>query len=394
LAPNGGCICIPPGTYLVSHSLLVNTPMEIKGAGRSSIIKANSDGFHIFALRSAATGSRLTCFQIQGAATSEKNTQVAILTEESQGVPTDVTIDNMLISGPDPRTGCNDGIQLDRGANDWTTITHNKFERLIGTSSGHGYGVLVAASLRNIIVQKPLWGTVGQGRHAVYLSTGASYNLVANNIVRDFNFESFPVWYKIGQELCQFNQISGNTVTNSNRGIVNTGQFIHDTAAIGVYGGAAHNSVNGNVIVGYLGYDIIVSDAGSGGLCVGNQVTGNSISNVGLAGIIVRGAKNTDIRSNVVFNASQDVTTFPAATFPGIIVSSSGTFGTEVCDGTNIAGNTSSGPSQRCAFGINVTMPVPTNLAVFGNKFLAGAIPGEPVDLGQVPCWFEDNVLG
>jgi hypothetical protein len=392
LTPGGGCICIPPGVYLISRPLLVNAPIEMRGAGRASILRAVRDNFHVIRLKSAATGARLTGFQIQGASTSDKSAQVAILTEESEGVPTNVTIDHMLISGPDSHTGCNDGIQLDRGANEWN-ICDNTFERLIGTSSGHGYGVLVAAANRNIISRNRFIGSVGQGRHAVYQSSGASYNLVVNNIVGDFNFEAFPIFSTKDQAACEFNQVSGNTITNSNQGIVNIGQFTHDTAAIGVYGRASHNCITGNTIVGYLGVGIIVSDAGSGGVCDGNQVTGNAVFEVGLAGIMISGARNTDVRSNVVFNASQDSVTFPPGTFPGIIVTSAGTFGTQVCDGTNVAGNTSSGPSQRCAFGINTTIPVPTNLVIFGNRFQAGKTPGVAVELNNISCVFEDNVL-
>jgi hypothetical protein len=253
--------------------------------------------------------------------------------------------------------------------------------------------VLVAAADRNIISRNHFIGAVGQGRHAVYLSSGSSYNVVADNIVRDFNFEAFPTWSTKEQVACQFNRISGNTIINSNTGVQNTGQFTHDTAAIGVFGSASHNCIAGNTIVGFLGPGILVSDAGSGGLCTGNQVTGNAVHEVGLAGIVISGAKNTDVRGNVVFNASQDSVTYPAATFPGIIVTSAGTYGTEVCDGTNIAGNTSSGPSQRCALGINTTLPVPTNLVIFGNKFQAGATPGVAVELNNVSCVFEDNIL-
>src|SRR5439155_23585841 len=135
---------------------------------------------------------------------------------------------------------------------------------------------------------------------AVYQSTAASYNVVANNILRNFNFEAFPIWSTKDEAACEFNQISRNTIVNSNEGIVNVGQYTHDTAAIGVYGWASHNSITGNTIVGFLGVGIIVSDAGSGGLCEGNQVTGNAVFEVGLAGIMISGAQSTDVRSNVV----------------------------------------------------------------------------------------------
>jgi hypothetical protein len=146
-------------------------------------------------------------------------------------------------------------------------------------------------------------------------------------------------------------------------------------------------------MVNLHGHGIIVTDAGSEGQCLGNQVTENSIYSVALAGINVSGAKNTDVKSNVIFNASQDGTTFPPATFPGILVTSAGTYGTEVCDGTSITGNTSFGPSQRCALQINTTVPVPTNLAIFGNRLLAGATPGVAVELNSIRCIFVDNVV-
>lgn len=392
LAPAGGCICMPPGTYIVTSPLVIDAPVQIRGAGPSSILRAASGHFDLIKLRSAATGARLSDFQIQGAATSENDRQVAILTEESAGVPTRVTIDHLMISGPNPRTGCNVGIQLDRGAHDWD-ISHNTFSRLIGTSSGHGYGILVAAADRNIISQNHFEGTIHQGRHAVYLSSGSSYNMVVNNIARDLNYEAIAIYSTKDQPACQFNQISGNTIRNFNRGVLNTGQFTHDIAAIGVYGRATQNCVTGNTVVGFLGSGILVSDAGSGGLCIGNQVAGNAVFEVGLVGIMISGAKNTDVRGNLVFNASRDASTYPPATFPGILVSSAGTYGTEVCVGTNIAGNTSSGPGQRCALRLDTTLPLPTSLAIFGNKLLAGATPGVAVELNNINCVFVDNVL-
>jgi Pectate lyase superfamily protein len=386
LTPAGGCICIPPGTYLVRQRLLVNAPIEIRGAGPSSIIKAATGGFNVFELRSGATGARLTGFQIQGAATSENTVQFAIITIERSGVPTNVVIDHILVSGPDSQTGCNNGIQIDRGANDWT-VSQNTFERLIGTGGdpGHGYGVLVAAGLRNIITQNHFAGALGQGRHAVYLSDGASYNVVADNFVGEFNWDAFPIFSYNGEASCDFNRISDNIIKNANGAAVN-----FDSAAISITGVTSHNCVSGNTITGFLGCGIIVDGYGTDGLCFSNQVTDNSISGVGLRGICVTSAKNTDIKSNVIFNASQAC----PGTHPGILITSAGSWGNTVCDGTSITGNTSYGPSQRCALEINPTEPVPTNLAIFGNRLLVGiSPPSVAVELNSVPCIFVDNVL-
>src|SRR5262249_1631164 len=124
LVPKGGCICFPPGTYRVSESLVVRAPTHVQGTGSSSTVKAASANFHVFTLRQRSSGSRFTSLQIQGAAKSEATSQYAIYTSETQGVPTGVEVDHMLISGPDQQTGCNNGILLDRGAHEWT-ITNN-----------------------------------------------------------------------------------------------------------------------------------------------------------------------------------------------------------------------------------------------------------------------------
>jgi hypothetical protein len=387
VTPGGGCICIPPGAYLISQPLTVEAPIDICGAGRSSIVKAKDDSFHLFILNKDATGSHLTGLQMQGAATSDATRQFAIFTDEAS-IPTNITIDHLLISGPNDTTGCNSGIKLDTGANDWT-ISHNHFERLIGTTDGHGYGVLLGTSLRNIITHNHFTGGTGQCRHAVYLSAGTSYNIVAHNLVKDFHEEAFPINTYKNQPASQYNQIVNNT-------IINGGQFTTDSAAISITGVSSYNRVEGNTIVGYKGHGIIITDGGTKGLCIGNQVIGNSIYKVGWVGILIMGAKHTDVHSNVVFNSSQYNNNRPPklepGTWYGIDIRSVGSFGKEVCEGTNIVGNTSSGPSQRAAFDINPSDPVPTNTVVFGNKFLAGANPGTAYALNHVECLFDDNV--
>lgn len=240
--------------------------------------------------------------------------------------------------------------------------------------------MLSGAALRNIITHNHFNGTAGQGRHAVYLAAGASYNIVAENIVKDLNEAAFPISTYAYQPASKYNHIVNNT-------IINGGRLTHDGAAIGIYGKSSYNRVVNNIILGYQGNGIIITDSGHGGLCIGNEVVGNSVYFVARAGIMIMGAKDTDVRSNKVFNASQE----SPGTHAGIDVRSTGTFGSEVCDGTRVTGNTSWGPSQRFAFGINPSLPVPTNTVIVGNVFHSGIIAGQAYELNHIDCLFIDN---
>jgi parallel beta-helix repeat protein len=131
------------------------------------------------------------------------------------------------------------------------------------------------------------------------------------------------------------------------------------------------------MIVDHLCHGIIVTGGGLVGLCKGNEVVGNSVYNAAWAGILIKAANNTEVRNNVVFNASQYDTGTPPAknpgTYSGIDVRSDGN-SQVVCDGTNLFGNTSRGSSQRVAFRIDPTSPIPTNTVAVGNLFLAGVL--------------------
>jgi polygalacturonase len=95
-----GCVWIPSGTYVVCSTLTVDSRVVISGAGRGAIIRAKAPDFHIIQLNSRASGSRLTGFQIQGAAKADQmigdKDLFAIFTDQASP-PTNVTIDHLLI---------------------------------------------------------------------------------------------------------------------------------------------------------------------------------------------------------------------------------------------------------------------------------------------------------
>lgn len=380
------CIYFPPGTYLISATLTVDHPIHICGAGWSAIIRATQANFHLFHLLGGASASHFSNFQIQGAATSETTSQFAIFTEAAS-IPTHITLDHLLISGANATTGCNNGIKLDTNADDWV-IHHNRFERLIGATDGHGYGVLVGAALRNQIAWNHFAGSTGQGRHAVYLSGGASYNVITHNSVDNFAEEALTISTYKGQPASQYNQIIGNTIHQG-------GQLTTDSGAIGVYGVSSYNRIANNTVVGYRGEGIIITDAGQDGRCMGNEVTGNTIRNVARVGILIKGAKDTIVESNKVFHASQS----DHGAYAGILVLSVSKSETnpsyqyeQLCENTQILDNLSLGLSQRCGFVINPSPPTPDQTVVIGNTLLVGAkSPGVAYQLNNIACTFLNN---
>lgn len=98
-------------------------------------------------------------------------------------------------------------------------------------------------------------------------------------------------------------------------------------------------------------------------------------------GIILMGTKNCTASDNHVHNASDG----NSGSYAAIQVTSSGTFGTEVNDGSMVVANTVTGSNHRSAFQINATSPIATNLYVANNVFRAGATTNRAVELNGSP---------
>jgi hypothetical protein len=205
---------------------------------------------------------------------------------------------------------------------------------------------------------------------------------VSNNVVMDFHEAAFPInTPHADQQPSQYNQIVNNTM-------INGGRRTPDAAAIEIDGKSAFNRIAGNIILDHDGHGIIVSDAGLGGSCIGYELVGNSIYRAAQLGIVVIGAKDTELRSNKVFEASRS----SPGTYAGIGLYSNGTFGTQLCYGTKIIGNSSQGGSQRCGFVIDSTAPLPDKTVVMGNVFGVGTTPpGQAYELNNAQVQFIDD---
>jgi len=319
----GASAYVPEGVYLMRSSVHIAGGAGLVGEGFGSILRAATDDFHLIVMHNTSY-SRITNLQMQGAAANEPGTGYHAIVAEAPYIATKCMVDHVLFSGPDATHGFNNAIKISTDCDDWQ-VSDCIFERLIGTHSGYGYGVLVGPCSGGIFSNSRFIGAVGQGRHAVYLSAGASQHLVCDNIVTDFAEAAFPINTYAWQGASAHNRIVGNTV-------IDGGSLTADAAAIGIYGKSQYNVIEGNLIVGQHASGIIVSDFGSGGLCIGNVVRGNTIIDVDRLGIAVMGTL------------------------------------------------------QHSAFVINNALPVPTNTVIVGNVFLAGFGAGQAYELNGIEC--------
>jgi parallel beta-helix repeat protein len=246
----------------------------------------------------------------------------------------------------------NSGVKLDTGASHWQ-VCNNYFSDLVGVTSGRGYGILVGAANYNLFHGNTFLGTPTSGRHAVYLSAGASYNIVSDNIADSFPSSAFPIYSKPNQPPCVHNKIQGNLAVN------NGNRTTNDAAGIELTGVCQNNTILGNTIVNQGAHGIILSDANQGGGNQDNIIDGNTIDNAGWHGIYVKGPSISRIiiRNNVVRNSSQ----INPGVYRGIVL--------QTCEDVTLIGNISFGASQRDNFFLNQTMPLPVNTRMIANSW-------------------------
>jgi parallel beta-helix repeat protein len=356
-------VFLPPGPgCLTSATLhLDRSGVRLTGAGPASVLRAAAATYDVLELGGGARGVELADFRVLGAATGDTTRQFAVFTR-APGVPAEVRIHGLAIAGEASR-GVNSGIKIDTGGRDWL-IQGCSFEHLLGVTDGTGYGVLMGQATGNIVSGNSFLGSRGQGRHAVYISAGATANLLASNEVDNFAEAAFPVNTYEWQPPSQFNHIAGNVIRNTPTSST-TG-----SAAIELYGRTSHNSVVGNLIVSPSVHGIILEDGGRGGTNEGNSVRDNKVYQAGQAGIFLEGAKDADISGNTVFNASQS----SPGTYSGIRVESFRFTMPSVADGNRIVGNVVSGSAQRFAIHIDDSNPASANTVILGNAAGAGVL--------------------
>ena len=372
------CFPRPPVAYGVNGAItLATSNQRFRGFGNGSLIKCLGSGFNLFAPSQDVDGIEMAHLHFQGAATSDATQQYVVFSTSSFQI-TNSKFLHLTISGPSAGVGFNNGILFDTNSND-NIVAHCFFERLMGTTAGHGYGVQLGSAHRNRILFNRFLGVAGAGRHGVYVGSGSSRNTVAFNQIRDFNSSFIVIYATAAQDTCLANLVTHNSLEGGST-------VAPEAAAVELAGDAVQNVIADNLIDGFTPHGILVSDSGQGGLCRDNVVQNNRIRNVGVTGILILGAKDTLVQSNEVSDGSQDT----PDTANGITVTSSGSFGTEVADGTAVLNNRVHGSSHRFACSLNSTSPVPTNTVLRGNDLRTGT--SGVLEIAGVPVGGDDVV--
>lgn len=374
---------LPAGTYKLSASLTLSTANAIlRGTGKASILKATTGAFNVIVVGTAASGVIVEDLQVWGGATTNATTQYGVFSGPTTHA-NDCTIRRVTFSGPVGGTAVNNGVGWNADGNAGglrLQVVDCEILYPIGVISGTGYGVLCVTCWNATIARNTFIGGVGQGRHAVYLSVGSSFAIVANNNVYGFKETHIQIYALAAQPVITGCIVVGNICATG--GTVGTAE----SACVSVSGNVVDTLVVGNTLQTFGNSGILVSDAGEGGLCQRNVIADNTVLNMSLIGILIAGAKNTTVSGNTVSRSSQAA----AGVSAGIRVTSAGTFGTQVCDGTTVIGNTSWGANQSAGFDLNPSVPLPTNTVVLGNMFGTGGTASWT--LNSVPCVFVSNV--
>lgn len=348
----GKSVFFPAGTYLTGLQTVSTVGQTIFGEGQNSVILASTPTTNLFNV----TASYVTFqdLRMNGAATSAANTTFAIFTSTSTPAGF-LTVQRVLFSGNSSSTGFNNAIKFDNNC-DGGTVVDCTFERLRGIASGYGYGVLCAGN-KSTIAFNWFEATTNRGRHAVYITSGASDCVVTGNFATGFRFEAITQFATATP--CYRNIYTNNTVTSS----ATVGSF--PIGSMGIYGKSANAIIANNIVAGSGACGIVLDGTGSGGDLQNTIISGNHISASALIGLEVMGATAGEIIGNKIYESSTSV----AGTYSNIRLVSDGTTGTS---GFLVSGNHSAGPTySRSAFQLNSTAPAPTNLTITGNKFEA-----------------------
>lgn len=359
---SGRDIIIPAKTFVVTLSsttfLMTRAYQRLIGQGSSSVVIANGTyGKNLFTVR--ANYVEIANFMIRGGVSTSVVNQggFAIFTEQAYA-PIGLYVHDMVVTGTDASHGLNNFVKLDSSC-DRAIIEHNRIDSLMGSTSGNGYGVLVAGNYATVN-SNWFYGGSGRGRHGVYLST-TQYSVVSNNTIYLSDYEAITFNSFGAQPATSFNIVSDNKIVSP---VVSANA---SSGGIGVYGHALANQITGNTIYSSGAKGIAIDGTGVSDL-KGTTLTGNIIHNSASFGIDVIAAANGAITGGAITDSSQS----SAGTYPNIRFVSDGATATTnwVISGVNIPA--SSVASSGVQF--NATAPIPTGIKIGSSIIGAGIV--------------------
>ncbi len=348
----GRSVLFPAGTYLTGAQTVSSAGQILFGEGSASIVKASVASINLFTVSADYVGFQ--DLRLNGAATSNANSTFAIFTAAANPARY-MTVERVLITGTDAAHGFNNAIKFDTNSS-YASVVNCKIDRLFGSISGTGYGVLCGQVAACKVVDNWMQASSGRGRHGVYLSAGTSDCLVQGNSISGFDFEGITQYSNAVQPICANNTIIGNSVSSC----VASGNV--SSGAIGIYGHSSRALISCNSVSSSGAKGIVIDGTGVTD-CMDTVVDGNTIANSALIGMDVIAG----VRGSISNNNIRESGLASAGVSSNIRLVSDGT---TASSGFLVAGNNSSGPVySRSAFQLNATAPVPSSLTVTSNKF-------------------------
>lgn len=347
----GSDVFVPDGVYKITSQVTINGQGLI-GAGPHAIIRAGLANFHMFKL--SGDGCCVRNLVFQGAAVDDTTTQSALLTD-SVSVPTNIEISGCIFGGPSSGHSLNIGLFFQGYGESNFRIFGNHFKFLVGTISGTGYAILCGAVVDGAIFGNTFQGIRGtHGRHAVYLSAGATRVVVYGNTCDSFNYEA----YTLNQYAPQPPNDTISFVANI---CENCGGDGVDQSSMSVFGACKNITLADNQIILSVGSGITINADGR----ASNDIAArnNRITDPNYFGIVMRGTKYFVVDANLISGASRKT----AQTYSDIDVGTDGTTAPTILvtsnKGVAVAGR------SRSPFNINTTTPAPLIVKVDGNDF-------------------------
>jgi parallel beta-helix repeat protein len=349
-AAGGGEVLFPVGDYYIDgHMVIDSDRVTLRGTGGGSRILADDDAGK-FALKISSADVTVKDLTFVGNTTLALTQSIAAAANEcisllSGAVNTEIT--GCRFTGVDATHGFN--VQI-RGASGCTgpRITNNYFDRVVGTTSGYGYGIQLANVVGAIVSHNEMIQTATTGRHHIYFSDLCTDCIASDNRLVGGTSAMISLYCDESSPLERCN-VTNNVLDGLGSGGGSGG-------AIEAVDEILNCSISGNIIEDVDTYGIkLEGDGGGNDSCSDNTVIGNTIKNCDSHGIFISGASYTAVIGNKVYESAGDAIALASV-------------GSDSVTGTSVIGNHVSGSSHTYAVQLSSG-----HGAVIGNHLTEGS---------------------
>lgn len=367
-AASGQAVFFPGATYIVASQITVPSNSYLYGIYGASIIKytgttSSSSAFY-------QTNSSNIIYRdlvLQSTNTNATASITGITFDLATAGCFHCKVDRCKFTGPSDGVGFNIHVNILTGVD--IQVNNSFFERVVGTASGNGYGILIS---NNSLSVKANFNTIDfihssaqGGRHGIYFSSGTSFSEAIGNYIKNTSYEGIS----LNSLSATQNQVT-NIVIQSN--ILNTcgNSGITDGAILGS-GFLQNISISDNSILNARSCGIVLqceqsANYGTPQYC---NIDGNNLFNCQQDGIVLLGAYSCKVVSNFITNVSLAT----GSTYNGITISDNSEVGNNVNAGASnfVDNNTIAQPSATLLrSGIRIISSAAGNIIGSNNAFL------------------------